>query len=92
MNERKKNSFSEAEGELFSECIALMQGEIFEALKLAAEDASNSPINKLALYIPTIIDIQDEYDPLNADKALHICLREMSLKLEGIVNENEIVL
>lgn len=87
--ERISNNFNSEEAEILFECATEIEDVVIEALKLPFEDGLNNPFYELALYLPTVLDIQDEYDPLYANTLLFTCLGEMFSEIGRIVNEKE---
>lgn len=90
MTDRINNSFPEEEAEMIKDCVSVMEDEIIEALRLPFDDGLNNPFYELALYIPSIIDIRDDYNKLHANQLLFKCLGETFAGIAKLVNENEL--
>ncbi len=90
MTERIYRNFPAEEAKMISDCVSVMEDEVMEALKLPFDEGLKNPFYKLALYIPTIIDIRGEYNRLYANQLLFNCLGETFAGIGKMVNENEL--
>ncbi len=89
MTDRIEQSFSETEAEMVKDCVSVMEDEIIKALGLPFEEGANNPFFKLARYIPSIIDIRDEYNKLHADQLLFNCLGETFVGIGKLVEQHD---
>lgn len=87
MTEKIESSFAPEEADLIKNCVSVMEDEIIKALALPFEQDQNNPFQRLARYIPTIIDIRGEYNKLYADQLLFNCLSETFAGLGRLVNK-----
>ena len=91
MSEKIDQSFPADEAEMIKDCVSVMEDEIIKALAMPFEEGLKNPFYKLALYIPTIIDIRDNYNKLHANQLLFNCLGQTFAGIGKLVDEQEIV-
>lgn len=89
MTDKIDLSFPDKEAELIKDCASVMEDEIVRALRLPFEDGVHNPFYKLAAYIPSIIDIREDYNQLYANQLLFNCLGETFSGIGKLVNDQE---
>ena len=90
MTHRIDHNFSAREADMIRDCASIMEDEIIKALDLPFEKGMNNPFYKLAVYLPSIIDIRDNYNKLRANQLLFNCLSETFAAIGKLVDESEI--
>lgn len=88
--ERVNNSFPKEQVDIITECAADFEEKIIEAFELPFDDGLNNPFYELSLYLPTVLDIQDDYDPLYANTTLFTCLGEAFAEIGKIVHDKDL--
>ena len=91
MTQKIDHSFPAEEAEMIKDCVSVMEDEIIKALAMPFEEGLKNPFYKLALYIPSIIDIREDYNKLYTNQLLFNCLGETFAGIGKLVNEREII-